>query len=164
MEPGFRLKPIAEFRKYKRNLPHWEDPGNVYFVTFNISQELILSDASKDIVFASIEFHAGKKYKLYSCVVMDTHIHLVLQPLSESNGNYFSLASITHSIKSFSANRIQRLLKIKGKIWQDENYDRIVRGDKDFLEFMEYVIRNPVKAGLVDSPESYKWLFYEGSI
>lgn len=164
MQPRFPLKPVTEFRTYKRNLPHWEDPGSIYFVTFNAIEKSVLSDAAKDIVFASLKFHADKKYKLHSCIVMETHVHSILQPLNESDGTFVSLASIAHSIKSYSANRIQRLLNLKGKVWQDENYDRIIRDEKDYLIKMEYIINNPVKAGLVGNPEDYKWLYYEGSV
>ena len=65
---------------------------------------------------------------------METHVHEVLQPLEESKDTYYSLAQIMHSIKSYSANRIQRLLNRKGSVWLDENYDRIIRDDEDYLE------------------------------
>jgi REP element-mobilizing transposase RayT len=73
---------------------------------------------------------------------------------------YHSLAQITHSIKSYSANRIQRLLNRKGSIWQDESYDRILRDEKEYLEKMNYIMNNPLKAGLVEKPEDYRWLFF----
>ena len=116
MEPKARLKPVKEFRIYKRNLPHWELPGSVYFITFRTITGLNLSDSAKDIALSSFNFHAGKKYKLHACVIMDTHVHCILQPLEELQAGtpvqpstFYSLAQIMHSIKSYSANRIQRL-------------------------------------------------------
>lgn len=163
MELGTRLTTLKGLRVYKRNLLHWEQPGSVYFITFKTTEKLTLSDTAKNITFASIRFHANKKYRLYACVVMETHVHSIIQPLEESKGAFYSIAQIMHSIKSYSANRIQRLLNIKGTVWQDENYDRIVRDDKDYLEKLNYIVNNPLKAGLVDKPENYKWLFFEGS-
>ena len=157
------LTPVKDFRVYRRNLPHWEDPGSVYFITFRTASEFTLSDAAKDITLSSIKFHADKKYKLHSCVVMETHVHSILQPLEESEGAFYSIAQIMHSIKSYSANRIQRMLNKKGSVWLDENYDRIVRDDDDYIEKMNYIIYNPVKAGLAEKPEDYKWLFFEGA-
>lgn len=162
MEPNTRLKPVNEFRIYKRNLPHWEYPGSVYFITFRTAEGFTLSDAEKEITFTSIKFHANKKFRLYACVVMGTHAHLILQPLEESGSDFYGLAQIMHSVKSYSANRIQRLLHIKGKVWLNENYDRIVRDDNEYFETMDYVIYNPVRAGLVEKPEDYRWLFFEG--
>ena len=49
-----------------------------------------------------------------------------------------------------------------GRVWLEERYDRIVRGDDDFIQKMNYIIYNPVKAGLIDTPEKYKWLFWQG--
>lgn len=153
MEPSARLKPIREFRVYKRNLPHWEQPGSVYFVTFKTAESFTLSDVAKGITFDSIKFHAGTKYRLYACVVMETYVHSILQSLEESNNTYYSIAQIMHSIKSYSANRIQRLLNRKGNVWSDENYDRIVRDDGEYLEKVNYIINNPLKAGFVEGAD-----------
>jgi len=115
---------------------------------------------------ASFKHHSGKKYCLHCCVAMDNHVHCVVQPLKKPTGEtpvppleYFSLAEIMHSIKSYSSHRINRLLGIEGNIWQDENYDRIIRDDMEFNEKMNYIIYNPVKAGIVEQPSRYKWLY-----
>jgi REP element-mobilizing transposase RayT len=81
-------------------------------------------------------------------------------PESLGSPEYYSLSQITHSIKSYSANRIQKLLNIKGSIWQDENYDRIVRNENEYVEKVNYIVNNPLKAGLVGKPKDYRWLFY----
>ncbi len=94
---------------------------------------------------------------------METHVHSILQPMEESRGAFYSIAQILHSIKSYSANRIQRLLKRRGNIWLDENYDRIIRDDDECLEKLNYIVNNPLKTGLVEKPEDYRWLFFEGS-
>jgi REP element-mobilizing transposase RayT len=162
MKPKERLKPVKEFRVYRRNLPHLELPGSVYFITFNIAKGFTLSDSAKDIVLSTFRFHDGKKYVLRAYVIMDTHVHCILQPMEESPGVFNSLAQIMHSIKSYSANRIQRVLNVNGKIWQDENYDRIIRDEEEYLEKMNYIANNPLKAMIVEKPEEYKWLFVEG--
>jgi putative transposase len=181
MEFKDRLKPIKEFRVSRRTLPHFELPGSFYFITFSTADRFIFSDSAKDVVLSSFHFHSGKKYVLYACIVMDDHVHCILQPMEiinntqarrpvplerpvppESLGSpeYYSLSQITHSIKSYSANRIQKLLNIKGSIWQDENYDRIVRNENEYVEKVNYIVNNPLKAGLVGKPKDYRWLFY----
>ena len=162
MNPNSRLKPTKDFKYYKRDLPHYEDPGSFYFITFTTIGDLELSDNAKDIVFNAIKFHADKKYKLYAYVVMKTHVHVILSPISALKDSLFSLAQITHSIKSYSANKVNEAMDRTGKVWLDENYDRIIRDDYDFFEKMNYIIHNPLKAGLVKQPEVYKWLFYKG--
>ncbi len=174
------LKPIKETRTYRRNLPHIEIPGSVYFVTFRTQKQVILSDAAKDVVFESLMFHDGEKYKLYACVVMETHAHVIFQPLvAQPNGTgvppvngstgilpvntpvvaFYTLSQIMHSIKSYSAKIIKEINGGEGNIWLDENYDRIVRDEAELVEKLSYICNNPVKAGLVERPEDYKWLY-----
>ena len=175
MELNTTLKPIKDFKFYKRNLPHYELRGSIYFVTFKTAEEFTLSEPAKDITLDSVKFHAGKKYRLHSCVIMETHVHVILEPslveqaslpaskeLKEGDLTYYSLAQILHSIKSYSANKIQKLLNKKGNIWLNENYDRLIRDDKEYEDKMNYIINNPVKVGLVEKPEDYRWLFVEG--
>jgi hypothetical protein len=58
------------------------------------------------------------------------------------------------------------MLNHKKRIWQDENFDRIIRDSEEYAQKMNYIIYNPVKAGFVAKPEDYKWLFLgeKGSI
>jgi putative transposase len=156
------LKPASAERKYSGILPHWELPGSAYFITISTVSGYELTDAVKDIVFTAIKFHDEKKYMLYACVVMPTHAHVILLPLEESKGNYYSLAQIMHSIKSFTTNKVQKETPKQGKIWLDEGYDRIIRDDNDFFTKMNYIINNPQKAGLVKPPGNYEWLYYRG--
>jgi REP element-mobilizing transposase RayT len=125
---------------------------------------VILSVDAKDTIFACIKFHADKKYKLYACVIMGTHVHCIIQPLEQQEHKYYSIAQIMHSIKSYSAKRIMKLKNSKGSVWLDESYDRIIRDGKEFLDTMNYIVCNPVKVGLVRNPADYKWLFYQGSV
>jgi hypothetical protein len=78
------------------------------------------------------------------------------------------LPKIMHSIKSFTAHEINKMLNRKGMVWQDENYDRFLRSEHELSEKIVYIANNPVKAGLVTNIEekegcsSYKWLFIKG--
>lgn len=50
----------------------------------------------------------GERYKLISWVIMPNHLHFLLKPLND-----YSLSSIMHSIKSFTAQKANRLLNWK---------------------------------------------------
>ncbi len=162
---GTGFQPVNEFRIYRRNLPHWERPESVYFITFRTFKQVILTEESRDITFNSILFHNNKKYKLYAFVIMPDHVHLLLQPLEKTKNSFYSLSEILHSIKSYSANQINKMLKNTGKmpvpprVWLDENYDRIIRDHNEFQEKMNYIINNPVKTSLVETANDYKWLY-----
>jgi REP element-mobilizing transposase RayT len=156
------LKPVKEYRVYGHKPVHLELPGSVYFVTYDLIAGQVLSERAKDIVLQSIKFHAGRKYTLFACVVMDTHSHVIFQPLERPDHTFWSLAQIAHSIKSYSANRIQRTLGAPGRIWKEQGYDRMVRDEKALLAEMEYIVGNPVRAGLVTRPQDYRWLYAAG--
>jgi putative transposase len=172
MRPNSKLKPTKEFRTSKINLPHFELPGRFYFITFSTIDRFTLSDPAKDIVLSSFHFHNGKKYLLHTCIIMDDHVHCILQPqiinnaqagtpvpLVKGTDEYYGLAQITHSIKSYSANRIQKLFNLQNHVWQDENFDRIIRDEKEYRQKINYIRNNAPKIGLVENPEDYKWLY-----
>jgi putative transposase len=69
------------------------------------------------------------------------------------------LGEILHSIKRFSARKINQARGEQGSLWQDERYDRIVRDEAEFLGKWEYIRNNPLKAGLASYPEDYPWLY-----
>ncbi len=75
-----------------------------------------------------------------------------------------TLSKIMHSIKSFTAHEINKMLNRKGKVWQNESYDRAIRNEDEFLEKLNYIANNPIKASLARQYEDYKWLYIKGWI
>ncbi len=62
------------------------------------------------------------------------------------------------SLKRFTAKESNRILDRTGRpFWQDESYDRLVRNDLEFTRIMHYIEMNPVKPGLVATPEEFLW-------
>jgi REP element-mobilizing transposase RayT len=90
---------------------------------------------------------ACDRYRLFAWCVMPNHVHAIMQPHRE-----WTLASILHSWKSFTAIKANRLLKRTGPFWQEEYYDHIVRRGEDFTRIIRYVLENPAKAGLRNWP------------
>jgi len=46
----------------------------------------------------------------------------------------------------------------------DESFDHIIRHEEELKEKIEYVQNNPVRKGLVDVPQQYRWLFVSKKI
>jgi hypothetical protein len=69
------------------------------------------------------------------------------------------IARILQAIKSASAHRINKYLGRKGRVWQDESFDRAVRSVENLRGKIEYIAANPVRAGLVSDPADYRWLW-----
>lgn len=100
-----------------------------------------------EIVKASILHFNDERYDLFAWCIMPNHVHLVIQPRAG-----FHLDVILHSIKSFSANEINRVLGCSGPVWMKESFDHLIRSEASFRRHLEYVRTNPMKAGLFNWP------------
>lgn len=126
-----------------------------------------------EIVRENLYHHHGTKYELLAWCVMPNHVHVLLQPFDQAEttapeslaaGSDLSdevpdgsgpLAGIMHSLKSFTANRANEVLGRRGQFWQHESYDHWVRDLDELERIVEYVRRNPVRAGLCAEPRHW---------
>lgn len=148
-----------------------------YHVTARANrQEMILaSDAFKEL-FLDVMRRAKKKYKfiLFNFCLMGNHIHLILQPdhktapqtgltsHSAHKGNNWSsrtvsLSRIMQWILSVFALKYNRICGIKGHVWYDRFHSVILNDIFQYLDTYIYVMRNPVKAGIVKKPDDYHY-------
>src|SRR5262249_16445551 len=112
---------------YRRNLPHIQELGGTYFVTFRTKGELFLPPSARSIALRHSLYEDGKRVELHAVVIMPSHVHLLFTPLENDRAQPFSLAEIMKGIKGSSAYNINRLLDRRGQLWQDESFDRIMR-------------------------------------
>ena len=160
---GTGFQPVHSFQITRRNLPHWQEPGRVYFITWRYKGLQILNPEEQAIVLETLRYWDGNKWQVFAAVVLPDHVHVLAKTLPNPGGGFFDLGEIIHSVKSYSAQKISHKRGHRGSIWQDERYDRIVRHEAEFLEKWNYIRNNPVKSGLVDSPETYPWLYERDS-
>jgi REP element-mobilizing transposase RayT len=107
-----------------------------------------------EIVLKSLHWLENQeKIALYAAVVMPDHLHFVM---SLSSG---SLAQLMHSLKGYTAYKINELLNKKGPLWQRHYHDHAVRQDEDLKELVLYTLYNPVRAGLVKDFHDYPFWF-----
>jgi len=91
----------------------------------------------------------GVRHRLAAWCVLPNHVHAVVQPLPG-----YDLPGVLQSWKSFSAKEANRLIGRTGVFWQPESYDHLIRDEDDFKRQVEYVLMNPVRAGL----KNWKWV------
>jgi putative transposase len=90
-------------------------------------------------------------YELMAWAVMPNHVHILVLPKAP-------LPQITHWIKGRTAREANLLLGRTGeKFWQDESYDHWARNAAGRDRIANYIEENPVSAGLVASPEDWRW-------
>ncbi len=155
--------PVQSFQATRRNLPHLQEPGRVYFLTWRCRRDQEITPEERGLFLnALLHHHDTGKWRVFAAVVLPEHVHALVQPLSHPQGGVYNLAHLIHSVKRFSVYRINRRRGSRGSLWQDERYDRIIRDEAEFLEKWNYIRNNPVKAGLAARPEDYPWLYESG--
>ncbi len=150
--------PIPKYQ-YRRRLPHFHKSDTPLFITFCAGGPLVLPGEARDLVLNHCLRERGARVDLFAAVVMPDHVHLLLTALRGPNGRPFPLVEVMQSLKSTTAHRINKLLRRSGRVWQEESFDHVLRSDESLKAKCEYIRQNPVRAGLVERPEAYRWLW-----
>ncbi len=147
----------GERRESVRHLPQLETPQSTYLVTFRCRDGLSLSAEAREIVLSAIRYWDGVRIDLDAAVVMPDHVHIMLRVLEGQ-----PLSAVLQSIKGFSSRAVNQLLRRKGAFWLDESFDHIIRHEQEWEEKVAYIRDNPVKGGLVECWQHYRWLWIKG--
>jgi REP element-mobilizing transposase RayT len=139
----------------KRQFAHWD----ALLDAAAIGPKWLAEAEVACIVADALHYQHGRTVDLDSYSILSNHVHVVLTPLEKPDGSYHSLARILHSVKSFSANKANLVIQRQGAFWQHESYDHYVRDPSELLRIRNYVLNNPVKAGLADSIENWPWSY-----
>ncbi len=158
---------INQVKRTYRNLPHWQQPGSTYFLTWRVIRGRELEPDDRTIALNALRFWDDKKWFVYAAVIMPDHAHALVRPLPLDStdvaaSEFHNLSDLLHSVKRYSSYTINLRRGVRGTLWQDECYDHIIRSDREFDETWAYTLDNPVKAGFVETPELYPWLYQAG--
>jgi len=96
-----------------------------------------------EIVANALLHFNGQRYRMGDFVVMPNHVHLLaVFPSADS------LKAQCDSWLHYSAVQINRLIGEKGKFWQQEPFDHLVRSPEQYEYLRQYIAENPHKARL----------------
>jgi REP element-mobilizing transposase RayT len=118
----------------------------IYFVTIVAAERrLIFND--KRVAQATIncisELKQSMLFNIYVYCLMPDHFHALIG-IGTSNR---TLGAICGAFKSLSTRAYWEWYK--GKLWQRQFFDHIIRNETDFFETRDYIRLNPVRKGLV---------------
>jgi len=71
------------------------------------------------------------------------------------------LAEILGAIKGASAHRINQARHRRGKVWQTESFDHILRSAEKIREKVDSICQNPIRTGLAETLDESPWLWRE---
>ncbi len=111
------------------------------------------------LVVESLHYRDKVVYDLDTYCIMYNHVHTMYTPLPKEGGGYHAMSAIMHSLKRYTARQANLLLGREGSFWQHENYDHVVRDEAERQRIAEYILNNPVKAGLVSRWEDWEWSY-----
>lgn len=122
------------------------------------------------IVAEQLHRFNGDLYDLSAYCIMSNHVHLLLDtsiqiPKGFDDSNFEKLDFkpldyMLFRIKGASSRFANQLLGRQGKkFWQRESYDHYVRDMKEFGRIVDYILNNPVKAGIVAHWEDYPFSY-----
>ena len=103
------------------------------------------------LVANSIEGGSLSDYLLHAWVIMPNHVHLLITPQED-------VAKLMQKLKGTTAREANQMFSRAGvPFWQHESYDHLVRNADEYWRIADYIVQNPVQAGLAASAEEYRW-------
>lgn len=109
---------------------------------------LLRAPDARRLVSDALTHFEGERCETLAFTIMPNHVHVLCRPLAEHR-----LEDLCGSWKWFTA---QRIKPIGSSLWQEENFDRIIRDGDHYTQTVRYIAKNPVKAGLSES-EAAVW-------
>ena len=105
---------------------------------------------------AFLELLAAAKKKFHVSVfgvcLMPNHFHLVVQPETEA-----TLSPFMHWWMTSHVRRYHQHYRSHGHVWQGRFKRFPIQQDGHLLTALRYVLRNPVRAGLVEQAMDWPW-------
>lgn len=148
------LPPSFASRAAGCHIGPWKEQPN--FVTFRIATSQL---TTAEILSVRDQIISGdpELYELLAAVVLPDHVHLLLRP-----NQGVSLSRAMKGIKGATARRLNQRRGSRGSVWQEESFDRIVRDEAGLKEKLNYMFKNPVKAGLSEDACNYPGWYLKG--
>ena len=146
------MKPPKGSHRLRRG--RHDAPGLYYVLTaVTIARNPLLEkDGAALAVLSAMQWLDDNGHiELQAAVVMPDHFHMVAGRKEKS------LSGVMHSLKGFSAKRINIILGRSGSVWQRGYHDHAIRRDEDLNEMIRYCLDNPVRAGLVADFHDYPY-------
>ena len=150
-------------------------PGHWHFLTFSVyrRKQLLVSDWSRDLVCGQLD--AARQhldYDIIAYVIMPEHVHVLVRPRQHE----YDVGNFRGMLKRKVADAVRaRLLELgrddwiesltvtdngrkKFRFWQKGGgYDENLWSQRPILAVIDYIHDNPVRRGLVQRPEDWRY-------
>jgi REP-associated tyrosine transposase len=136
-------------------------PGGIHHAVAkgNAGAAIVRDDDDRDALTRRLALAVDRHaWSCLSFCLLDTHIHVVLgtpRP-TLSRGMQWLLGGY--------AQHFNRKHSREGHLFRGRFYSRRIRSEDHLVSTLTYVALNPVRAGLVEEPEHWRWSSYGGTV
>ena len=137
-------------------LRRFQQTRGLHFITFSCYRRApLLATPHSRHLFEQILERVRQWYGLYvtGYVIMPEHVHLLVTEPERG-----SLSVALQMLKQVTSHRLKR--PGAAAFWQVRYYDFNVWSERKQTEKLDYMHMNPVKRGLVTTPEQWPWSSY----
>ena len=131
--------------------PHWIQDDATFFITICTEpkglNQLCLQIVGTEILNAIRHYHEGRKWFCHLALLMPDHVHFIL--------SFPDIPSFSPVIGEW-----KRWLTTSQKIsWQENFFDHRIRNEDNDKWKSNYILQNPVRAGLVEKAEGWPYVW-----
>jgi len=147
------LKPLPTRKLIRLASAAYQGPA-AFSVTVSTAsrQKLFFDQHAVSLCLDALEETATRdRMEVLAYCFMPDHLHLLLEAKEGS-----TLIRFMKAFKQMSAYRYRRTFN--QPLWQKEYYDHVLRKEEDVGTVAQYILQNPVRAGLVKSFQEYPCL------
>ncbi|MDP8238517.1 MAG: transposase [Candidatus Hatepunaea meridiana] len=154
---------MNKIRRKSLRLPDYDySQRGAYFVTIccrdkqKIFRNERYADTAWDYIRKYFQIESGD---ITVAVLLHDHLHLMIE---FNEGNKITLGERVKQIK------IGIWLAIRGvgfngkRMWQKNYYEHIIRHERDWIEKVNYMQKNPITKGLINETGKWKYLWFIG--
>jgi hypothetical protein len=114
--------------------------GACVFVTWRLDPgQRPLTPVERGLVCDVLRRGHGDRYVLRAFVVMDDHVHVLVQPARDT------IARVVHSWKAFAAHQLERAYRRSGRVWGQDSTLLPVETQQELRQRLECIAGNPWK-------------------
>jgi putative transposase len=132
-------------------IPQWVSNGSWFFITINCippgKNQLCRAGVGDKVIAALAHNHEKQAWHCRLAMLMPDHLHAIIAFPPEP-GMMIALKNW----KRFVARKI-------GIEWQRDFFDHRLRNDQEEQEKTSYILMNPVRKGLCERAEDWRWVY-----
>ena len=139
-------------------LPRFTTPGYPqHVIQRGNNRSTLFTHTSDYIAFRESMLSALQRYtcELHAYVFMTNHVHLLMSQVRSG-----SIARVMQSVGGKYARYFNDRYGRTGTLWEGRYRATIVSSDEYLFTCCRYIEENPVRAGMVRDPASYRWSSY----